>query len=296
MRKTLLPISEAANYLGVSTKTLRRWEKQGRISPYRTRGNQRRYTLAALDAVKPLVRKRKSTPKPQFEPPLTISEAAEELGDKLKTLRVWEKEEGTPVPLRTSGGQRRYLPTDVKLIQAKGKVPPSKPPETPVRRIEDYKPRRRKTPLVYAFFVFLILALAAGWVTLPTLTRERIKRAFIPGPVLPIVDVNDALEYQGAGGIVTALKAKYPLETSSLVTEVLRATNDAILNTSRFLGTVFFGRSDEYYVTPAGDAVLKNLTTEDISAHFARFSKAITPSAGKSSERGIYFPTNLGGR
>src|SRR3989338_2836436 len=45
----LLSIQEAANILGVSTKTLRRWEKKGILIPIRTSGNQRRYTQGHID-------------------------------------------------------------------------------------------------------------------------------------------------------------------------------------------------------------------------------------------------------
>lgn len=41
-------ISLAAQALGVSTSTLRRWEASGRLTPVRTEGGQRRYDLAAL--------------------------------------------------------------------------------------------------------------------------------------------------------------------------------------------------------------------------------------------------------
>lgn len=45
----LLTISEAANYLGVSPATLRRWEASGKINPaQRTAGLQRRYDIAQL--------------------------------------------------------------------------------------------------------------------------------------------------------------------------------------------------------------------------------------------------------
>ena len=45
----LLSISEAAEILGVSESTLRRWEKEGRLVPdERTKGNQRRYRLSSL--------------------------------------------------------------------------------------------------------------------------------------------------------------------------------------------------------------------------------------------------------
>lgn len=44
-----LTISEAADWLGVSTQTLRRWEREGRITPpQRTEGGQRRYDLSQL--------------------------------------------------------------------------------------------------------------------------------------------------------------------------------------------------------------------------------------------------------
>ena len=45
----LLSIAEAANLLGVSTQTLRRWEKEGKICPKeRTKGNQRRFNIDEL--------------------------------------------------------------------------------------------------------------------------------------------------------------------------------------------------------------------------------------------------------
>jgi len=46
-----LSIHEAAQILGVSTKTLRRWEKQKLIAPERTLGNQRRYRQDQLDVI-----------------------------------------------------------------------------------------------------------------------------------------------------------------------------------------------------------------------------------------------------
>jgi len=43
-----MSISEAAKEAGVAPSTLRRWEREGKIRPERTRGGQRRYTLAML--------------------------------------------------------------------------------------------------------------------------------------------------------------------------------------------------------------------------------------------------------
>lgn len=47
--KRFLTIHEAADLLGVSPQTLRRWERAGKIAPvHRTEGNQRRYDRALL--------------------------------------------------------------------------------------------------------------------------------------------------------------------------------------------------------------------------------------------------------
>ncbi|MBI2031791.1 MAG: MerR family transcriptional regulator, partial [Candidatus Levybacteria bacterium] len=48
----LFSIQEVANILGVSTKTLRRWEEKGILVPHRTPGNQRRYTQEHIDNFK----------------------------------------------------------------------------------------------------------------------------------------------------------------------------------------------------------------------------------------------------
>lgn len=45
----LLSVAEAAELLGVSGNTLRRWEREGRLIPdERTEGNQRRYRLSSI--------------------------------------------------------------------------------------------------------------------------------------------------------------------------------------------------------------------------------------------------------
>ena len=50
--------------------------------------------------------------------PFTIQEISEKLGVTKHTLRFWEKElEGIIVPLRTSGGQRRYTPDHLSIIE-----------------------------------------------------------------------------------------------------------------------------------------------------------------------------------
>lgn len=45
----LLPIGEAARSLGVSLDTIRRWERDGKISGIRTPGGQRRFPQSEID-------------------------------------------------------------------------------------------------------------------------------------------------------------------------------------------------------------------------------------------------------
>src|SRR3989344_4641881 len=47
-----LTVHEAAEYLDVSTKTIRRWEMKGYLFAYRTEGNQRRFSFSQLLAFK----------------------------------------------------------------------------------------------------------------------------------------------------------------------------------------------------------------------------------------------------
>lgn len=44
----LLTIQQAASLIGVTTKTLRRWEDEGRLKSKRTAGNHRRYEVSSL--------------------------------------------------------------------------------------------------------------------------------------------------------------------------------------------------------------------------------------------------------
>lgn len=48
----LLKVSDAATYLGVSVSTMHRWEREGKLIPLRTKGNQRRYDTEELENFK----------------------------------------------------------------------------------------------------------------------------------------------------------------------------------------------------------------------------------------------------
>ena len=49
--KAVLRIGEAAYLLGVSTKTIRRWDQKGKISCFRTVGNHRRIRLIEVQRI-----------------------------------------------------------------------------------------------------------------------------------------------------------------------------------------------------------------------------------------------------
>jgi len=48
----MIKIKEAAEILGISTKTLRNWEKEGKIKSYKTLGNHRRYEKEYIEKFK----------------------------------------------------------------------------------------------------------------------------------------------------------------------------------------------------------------------------------------------------
>ncbi|PIS09035.1 hypothetical protein COT75_03425, partial [Candidatus Beckwithbacteria bacterium CG10_big_fil_rev_8_21_14_0_10_34_10] len=145
---SFLTISQAASFLGVSSKTLRRWDAKGILVGLRTPGGQRRYQPEALKEFKartdltkafvkqepvvfskPAIGSLLTTPvsrKPagknmpagssQKTSFLNISQAASFLGVSSKTLRRWDAK-GILTSLRSRGGQRRYQPEILKKFQ-----------------------------------------------------------------------------------------------------------------------------------------------------------------------------------
>ena len=92
--KKYVPISEAARILGVSIATVRRWDKKGILHAIRRSGRYRYFTLDELEKVK-------------FSQPLTISQAAHQLGLSATTLRRLERR-GVIKPDRNDKGERIY--------------------------------------------------------------------------------------------------------------------------------------------------------------------------------------------
>jgi len=112
-----LTIKEAASLLGVSEKTLRRWEAKGIIkAPQRINGNQRSYDLEDIQKLQ--------------DNYITIGQAAEKLNISIATLRRWEQK-GLIAPKRTDGNQRRYDISDIEKFLFKS-TPIQTPSPAPV--------------------------------------------------------------------------------------------------------------------------------------------------------------------
>ena len=113
---TLYTIQQVADKLGLSTKTLRRWEEAGRFVSSRTLGDQRRYSLEdiqVLDALK------HGTIASQKEL-LTLEQAAAYCGVSPTTITRWE-DEGKIHPFITVG--RTFYPTS-RLSKANKVIAP----------------------------------------------------------------------------------------------------------------------------------------------------------------------------
>ncbi len=93
-KKKLIPISEAAEVLGVSVDTIRRWDKKGTLHAERPNGKTRYFSLEEIENIK-------------FSKPLSISEASKQLGLSASTLRRLEEREVLK-PDRNDAGERQY--------------------------------------------------------------------------------------------------------------------------------------------------------------------------------------------
>jgi excisionase family DNA binding protein len=93
-KQNLVPISEAAEFLGVSIDTVRRWDKKGKIKAVRPNGKDRFFSFQELERV-------------NFSKPKKISDASKKLNLSQSTLRRLE-EKGIIVPKRNNKGERVY--------------------------------------------------------------------------------------------------------------------------------------------------------------------------------------------
>lgn len=73
-KENLMSIGEASEYLGISIDTLRRWEKRGRIEPYRSPGGHRYYEKKQLDS---LFGKKYERTEPTFRSTVQVPDSTE---------------------------------------------------------------------------------------------------------------------------------------------------------------------------------------------------------------------------
>lgn len=100
MSNQYLPIGQAAEFLGVSSKTLRRWEESGKLSAKRLDGKNRYFLITDLEKLK-------------FGDDLTIKSAAERLNMSVSTLRRLS-DEGTIKSNLADNGYRTYKISDLE--------------------------------------------------------------------------------------------------------------------------------------------------------------------------------------
>jgi predicted site-specific integrase-resolvase len=100
---TSYTIQQVADKLGLSPKTLRRWEEAGRFVGSRTLGAQRRYSLEDIQILDALKHGTISSQKEL----LTLEQAASYCGVSPTTLTRWE-DEGKIHPFITAG--RTFYP------------------------------------------------------------------------------------------------------------------------------------------------------------------------------------------
>src|SRR5687768_13697780 len=92
--RDLIAIGQAAEILGVSVKTLRRWEQKGLLRAYRLNGKDRFFARGDVEQIK-------------HSRPLSVSDVAERLAISPSTLRRLE-EKGQVQPERDENGRRVY--------------------------------------------------------------------------------------------------------------------------------------------------------------------------------------------
>jgi len=115
MKQDLYTIQEVSTLLGVSPKTLRRWEEAGLIKPIRTAGNQRRYRV---EDIKRLERRR-----------------------QLRSIRQSVKNEIVPLPARTSENAASVSSRVEPVSQPVPQIIPQQIPSDTVMGKADIEPR-----------------------------------------------------------------------------------------------------------------------------------------------------------
>ena len=272
-------ISETADKLNLSEKTLRRWEEAGRFTPSRTVGNQRRYTiedLQILDAIKHNVI-------PHQKDLLTLSSAAQFLDVTEPTIDRLVSE-GQLHPFTTVSQKyyprHRLLPllgnikgesptpleptpiaSEPPLAQALKRLPPLEPPKP---EISTSKPEPRS----YSQSTYTNYSLQAV-ITIILITIYHLLFRVTETPTSPITDqgsvqgaatnpslvlLDDMLDSSTGGLTATTITSKLGTITPNLT------LLPGVSPTSPFPGSLYYDAS-ENVVKIYTEAGWQNLTT-----------------------------------
>lgn len=109
----LITIREASDLLGVSIKTLRRWEQQGKISSIRTPGGHRRYRRQDI------LQSGQATPFIIGYAPVNRPEQKPQLDTQIKALEEFCSQQGQPFEILTDigNGVSHNHPNLMRLVE-----------------------------------------------------------------------------------------------------------------------------------------------------------------------------------
>src|SRR5579872_2191220 len=169
MKQDLYTIQEVATLLGVSAKTLRRWEETGKIKPIRTVGNQRRYRLddikklerrLNLQKARQEVRKEIAQEKAQHVPVFTpLSEPTASSASPVGFMPLQREETVTPSQPTVAPAPQVIIPESVQAPLAVS-IPEVRQAEKEITKRNSYF-RNAFRPILGATAVLVILLLAA---------------------------------------------------------------------------------------------------------------------------------------
>lgn len=185
-KKNYLTIGEASEYLGVSIDTLRRWEKKGRIEPFRSPGGHRYYEKGDLDALfgKRYIRvethQEKLPEVKKTEPEMPVTLSTEPTVSEVQTPLVVQSvpEPAHDVPSEQGPVQAQLEPISIPAYSNEAPPPPpppmqhyTPPPPEPVQ--SEINPRVLSIPEASAVQVSRIQEQVSY--TTPTLQGETIE-------------------------------------------------------------------------------------------------------------------------
>jgi excisionase family DNA binding protein len=110
---TLITIREASDLLGVSVKTLRRWEQQGKIASIRTLGGHRRFRQEDL------LQSAQETPSIIAYARINRPEQKQQLDNQIKALEEFCSQQGQPfeILIDIGNGVSYNRPNFIRLVE-----------------------------------------------------------------------------------------------------------------------------------------------------------------------------------